>query len=150
MTPRVRATGAPVARECRDGAQVKLSTFIPLKIRKRGASKVVVRPDGQIEAPGKVATQHDQPLLVALTRAFYWQQLIDDGVVGSGSEIAQREGLHHSTVNEMLRLTSLEPTIIQSILAGQQPRCMSLLWFQRNPLPVDWMAQREVIAAFDR
>jgi hypothetical protein len=60
MTPRVRATGVPVARECRDGGQVKLSTFIPLKIRKRGASKVV-RPDGQIEAPGKVATQHDQP-----------------------------------------------------------------------------------------
>jgi hypothetical protein len=150
MTPRVRATGAPVARECRDGGQVKLSTFIPLKIRKRGASKVVVRPDGQIEAPGKVATQHDQPLLVALTRAFYWQQLIDDGVVGSGSEIAQREGLHHSTVNELLRLTLLEPAVIQSILAGQQPRCMSLLWFQRNPLPTDWGSQREVIEAFDR
>ena len=129
---------------------MKLSTFIPLKIRKRGASKVVVRPDGQIGAPGKVATQHDQPLLVALTRAFYWQQLIDDGVVGSGSEIAQREGLHHSTVNELLRLTLLEPAVIQSILAGQQPRCMSLLWFQRNPLPTEWAAQREVIAAFDR
>lgn len=57
-----------------------------------------------------------------------WQQLLDDGVVGSGSEIAQREGLHHSTVNELLRLTLLEPAIIQAILAGQQPRCMSLLW----------------------
>lgn len=99
--------------------------------------------------PGKVATQHDQPLLVALTRAFYWQQMIDDGVVGSGSEIAQREGLHHSTVNELLRLTLLEPAVIQSILAGQQPRCMSLLWFQRNPLPTEWMAQREVVARFD-
>ncbi len=149
MTPRVRASGAPVARECRDGGQVKLSTFIPLKIRKRGTSKVVVRPDGRIEVPGKVATQHDQPLLVALTRAFYWQQMIDDGVVGSGSEIAQREGLHHSTVNELLRLTLLEPAVIQSILAGQQPRCMSLLWLQRNPLPTEWMAQREVVARFD-
>jgi len=26
---------------------------------------------------------------------------------------------------------------------------MSLLWFQRNPLPTDWMAQREVVAGFD-
>jgi len=90
MKQRVRATGALVARERRDGGQVKLSTFIPLKIRKRGASKVVVRPDGQVEAAGKVTTQHDQPLLVALTRAFHWQQLLDDGVVASGSEIAQR------------------------------------------------------------
>ncbi len=96
-----------------------------------------------------MAAQIDQPLVVAPTRAFYWQQLLDVGVVGSGSEIAQREGLHHSTVNELLRLTLLEPAIIQSILAGQQPRCMSLLWFQRNPLPTDWMAQREVVAAFD-
>ncbi len=44
------------------GGQIKLSTFIPLKIRKRGASKVVVRPDGQVEAAGKTTTQHDQPL----------------------------------------------------------------------------------------
>jgi len=150
MNPRVRPTGAPIAREHRDGGHVKLSTFIPLKIRKRGVSKVVVRPDGQVEAPGKVAAQHDQPLLVALTRAFYWQQLLDDGVVASGSDIAQREGLHHSTVNELLRLTLLEPAIIQAILAGKQPRCMSLLWFQRNPLPTDWAAQREIVAAFDR
>ena len=67
----------------------------------------------------------------------------------AAGEIAQREGLHHSTVNELLRLTLLEPAIIQTILAGQQPRCMSLLWFQRNPLPTDWVAQREAVAAFD-
>lgn len=150
MKARVQATGAPVARECRDGGQIKLTTFIPLKIRRRGASKVVVRPDGQVETADKVATQYDQPLLVALTRAFYWLHLLDDGVVASGSEIAQREGLHHSTVNELLRLTLLDAAIIQSILAGKQPRCMSLLWFQRNPLPTDWAAQRAVVAAFDR
>ena len=147
MKARIRTTGEPVARERRDGGQIKLSTFIPLKIRRRGVSKVVVRPDGQVEAAGKVTTQHDQPLLVEL--AFYWQQLLDDGVVASGSEIAQREGLHHSTVNELLRLTLLEPAIIQAILAGKQPRCMSLLWFQRNPLPTDWAAQRQILARFD-
>jgi hypothetical protein len=55
----------------------------------------------------------------------------------------------HSTVNELLRLTLLEPAIIQAILAGQQPRCISLLWFQRNPLPTDWEGQREIVARFD-
>ncbi len=149
MRPKVQALGAAIARERHDGTQIKISTFIPLKIRKRGGSKVVIRPDGQLDAPGKVATQIDQPLLVALMRAFYWQQLLDDGVVGSGSEIAKAEGLHHSTVNELLRLTLLEPAIIQSILSGKQPRCMSLLWFQRNPLQTDWVAQREVVAGFD-
>lgn len=149
MRPRVCATGAPMVRESRDGGQVKLSTLIPLKIRKRGVSKVVLRSDGQRQAPGSVTTLHDQPLLVALSRAFYWRQLLDDDVVASGSEIAQREGLHPSTVNELLRLTLLEPAIIQAILAGKQPKCMSLLWFQRNPLPADWVAQREIVARFD-
>jgi len=110
---------------------------------------VVVRPEGAVESPGRVASQIDQLLLVALTRVFSWQQLLDDGVVGSGSEIAQRQSLHHSTVNELFRLTLLEPAINQNILAGQQLKCMSLLWLQRNPLPTDWVAQREVVVGFD-
>ncbi|WP_323130363.1 hypothetical protein [Ralstonia solanacearum] len=77
------------------------------------------------------------------------RQLLDDGVMGRGSEIAKREGLHHSTVNGLLRLTVLAPAIIQAIVAGRQPRCMSLLWFQHNPLPAEWAAQREVVAVFD-
>lgn len=120
-----------------------------MKIRKRGASKVVVRPDDRLDAPGKATSNIDQPLPVAPTRAFCRQQLLDAGMVGSGSEIAQRGGLHHSTVDGLLRLTLLEPAIIRRILAGQQPRCVSVLWFQRNPLPTDWMAQRVVVTGFD-
>ncbi|WP_218138407.1 site-specific recombinase resolvase [Nitrosomonas eutropha] len=108
----------------------------------------MIRSDGESSSP-TARGQFDSPMLVALARAFYWQQLLDDGVVTSGTDIAQREGLHHSTVNELLRLTLLEPAIIQSILAGQQPRCMSLIWFQRNPLPLDWIEQRRVVDGFD-
>lgn len=150
LRPKVQATGAPVAREYRDSGQAQISTFIPLKIRKRGARKVVVRPNGDTGTPSQATAHHDPPLLVALTRAFYWQQLLEDGLVGSGSEIAKRERLHHSTVNELLRQTLLEPAIIQAIVAGRQPRCMSLIWFQRHPLPPGWVEQRRVLEAFDR
>ncbi len=120
--PKIEATGRAEKRERRDGGEIRLTTFIPIKIRKRGGRAVVVRPAvAQVQA--KTAAVHDQ---TALTRAFYWQQLLDDGVVDTGSEIAKREGLHHSTVNELLRLTLLEPAIVQAIYAGQQPRCMSL------------------------
>src|SRR6218665_3099771 len=104
----------------------------------------VLRPNSEDSS----CFNHYSPL-VALTRAFYWQQVLRHGVGGSGSEIAERESLHHSAVTELRRLTLREPAIIQSILAGQQPRCMSLLWFQRNPLPTDWMAEREVVVGFD-
>jgi hypothetical protein len=72
--------------------------------------------------------------------------LLRSAIRREGGEHCQQ---HHSTVNELLRLTLLEPAIIQAILAGQQPRCLSLLWFQRNPLPTDWAAQRQVLARFD-
>ena len=47
-------------------------------------------------------------------------------------------------VKELLRLTLLEPAIVQPIFAGQQSR-----WFQGNSLPADWVAQREIVSNFD-
>lgn len=61
MKPKVQALGVPVARERRDGAQIRISTFIPLKIRKRGARKVVVRPDGQVDDRGKLPQKSTSP-----------------------------------------------------------------------------------------
>lgn len=145
---RIRQSGEATVLQRMDGGAVKLSTFIPLQIHKRGVRKVVIRPDGESSSP-TARGQCDSPMLVALARAIYWQRLLDDGVVASGTDIAQREGLHNSTVNELLRLTLLEPAIIQAILAGKRPRCMSLIWFQRNPLPLDWITQRRVVEGFD-
>lgn len=148
MLKRIKTRGAPIVKEREEGGTVIVSTFIPLKIRRRGVKKVMIRPSATSEAGGK--SQFDQPLITALTRAFYWQQLIDERVVANGTEIAKQEGLHHSTVNELLRLTLLDPGIIKLILSGKQPKCMSLLWFQRNPLTVNWEEQRDVVARFDR
>lgn len=86
---------------------------------------------------------------MALSKAFHWQLLLEQGLAKSGTEISHRERLHHSMVSEMLRLTLLVPAIIQNILSGRQPRCMSLVWFQRHPLPIDWLAQRELVAGFN-
>jgi hypothetical protein len=38
--------------------------------------------------------------------------------VASGSDIAKREGLYPSSVNELLHLTLLEPAIVKPILTG--------------------------------
>jgi hypothetical protein len=88
--------GEATVQQRMDGGALKLSTFMPLQIRKRGVRKVVIRPDGE-SAGSTTRDQFDNPMLVALARAFYWQQLLDGGVVVSGTGIAQREGLHHST-----------------------------------------------------
>jgi hypothetical protein len=114
-----------------------LETFIPLIFRKG-----VQRVTGEHNV-------HNVALLEGLARAFYWQHLIDTGVMKSGSAIARAEKLHHSVVNELLRLTLLAPDIIELLMAGRQPRRMNLIWFQRNPLPIEWEAQRQIVKRFE-
>ena len=114
-------------------------TFVPLAFRRRGVQRVVAtnRP------------VHDATFLDGLARAFYWQHLVDTGVMKDGSDIARAEGLHPSVVNELLRLTLLAPDIIDLLMTGRQPRRMTLIWFQRHPLPVDWEAQRQIVRRFE-
>lgn len=116
-----------------------LETFFPLVFKRRGIR--------QLADTG--AAEHDLTIIEAVARAFYWQELLDSGKFKSGSAIARAEGLHPSTVNELLRLTLLAPDIVYSLLDGLQPRRLTLIWFQRNPIPVCWQKQRQLIASFD-
>ena len=63
-----------------------LETFVPLTFRRRGARRVAA-DDRQV---------HDVTLLEGVARGFYWQHLVDTGVMKSGSDIARAEGLHPS------------------------------------------------------
>ena len=116
-----------------------LETFVPLTFRRRGARRVAA-DDRHV---------HDVTLLEGVARGFYWQHLVDTGEMQSGSAIARAEKLHHSVVNELLRLTLLAPDIIEQFMAGKQPRRLTLMWFQRNRLMVDWQGQRQLMASFE-
>ena len=116
-----------------------LETFVPLTFRRRGVQRVVTNE----------RSVHDVTLIEGLARAFYWQHLLDTGAMQSGSAIARAENLNYTVVNEMLRLTLLAPDILELLMAGRQPRRMNLIWFQRNPLPVDWEAQRQIVKRFE-
>ena len=116
-----------------------METFVPLTFRRRGVQRVVT-----VER-----SVHDVTLIDGLARAFYWQYLLDTGAMQSGSAIARAENLHYSVVNELLRLTLLAPDIVELLMAGRQPRRITLIWFQRNPLPVDWDAQRQIVSRFE-
>ena len=116
-----------------------LETFVPLTFRRRGVQRVVTNE----------RSVHDVALIEGLARAFYWQHLLDTGAMQSGSAIARAENLNYTVVNEMLRLTLLAPDIVELLMAGRQPRRMTLIWFQRNSLPVDWEAQRQIVKRFE-
>lgn len=131
-----------------EGGGVRITTFIPLQFRKRGIKKVVVAPAG-VEDPVKVmATEaalspsQDPTLLRVLARGFYWQHLLDTGVVEDAAELAEREGLHRVTVNDALRFALLAPRIVQAAFEGRLPRTMTLEALQRRSIPLDWEGQQ--------
>ena len=137
---KIRQNGAAVQMENK-----KMTTLIPVKIKWHGGRKKVIPaatlPDQQPE--------HDASMLVALSRAYHWQRLLDAGIVDSGSDIARREGLHQTTVNALLRLTQLSPTLVRDVLNGRQPKTLSMRWLKTNELPWDWDEQHDFFGKFD-
>ena len=121
------------------------STFIPMKLEKRSGKKIGMPVAVTACKLSPVSRLPNKSLVTCLARAFYWQKLLEEGVASSGSEIAQHENLDPSTVNELLRLTLLDPLIVEDILRGKQPKRLTSLWFTRNPLPVEWRVQQILI-----
>jgi hypothetical protein len=114
-------------------------SFVPMTFKRRG--------NRQVADMGTLV--HDPTIIEGVGRAFHWQRLLDNGEFESGSAIARAEGLHRTTVNVLLRLTLLAPDIVQRLLAGRQPRRLTLQWLLRNALPIDWDAQRQSIRDFE-
>jgi len=135
---------------------VKITTFVPLQFRKRGLKKVAVGPEGvsnpvSVNALVTVITPNqDTCLLKTLGRCYYWQHLLDTGVVADTGEIAAQESLSKITVNETLRLATLAPDIADAALHGTLPRTVSRYLFLRAAPPLDWDMQRDMIASFGR
>jgi hypothetical protein len=137
-----------------DNGSVRITTFVPLLIRKRGNRKVVVPPAGVtdpiVAAPAPslpVLPFNDTTLVKALALALYWQAQLDAGNVADSAEIARREKMDRTRVSEILRLTLLAPDIAQRILEGRQPKTLTLEILVRAKLPLAWEAQREMLKA---
>lgn len=139
-------------RHLLDGGGVRITTFVPFHFKKRGIKKVIVAPDGvsqpvAITASPVLLPEHDQPLLKALGRGIYWQQLLDTGAVATTMEIAEREGIHRTTINELLRLALLAPDIVHAAYNRTLPRAVSLEAILRAKVPFDWNEQRRLIVS---
>ena len=125
-----------------DGRSV---TFVPLAIKRRRYSKVLVPPPGAKSAKvNKITSSFDLPMIRTLGRAFYWQRLLDAGEVPNATELARRFKLEPGWVTEVLRMTRLAPDIVRAIVEGRQPRHLNLhaLRGRQAEVPVNWEEQR--------
>ena len=57
-----------------------------------------------------------------------------------------RDG-HARSVETKIR--SRTDALLRGLLYAPSGERMNLIWFQRNPLPVDWEAQRQIVKRFE-
>lgn len=68
----------------------------------------------------------DATLIKALGRAWSWRRAIERGSVKSVVELARASGSTVRYVTRLLKIAYPAPDIIESILAGRQPRELTL------------------------
>jgi hypothetical protein len=116
---------------------------IPMTWKRRGGRKVIIAPDsGHAWAPAK--PRHDETLIRELASAHRWKRMLEEGIHGSVSEIAEAEKMDRSYVNRLLRLTLLAPDIQEAILDGRQPKGMQLEELA-GVIPVGWETQQSLL-----
>jgi hypothetical protein len=85
-------------------------------------------------------TRPDSTLVKALARAFRWRQMLERGRFGTITELAAAEKINESYVSRVLRLTLLDPSIVEAILDGRQPATLTLPTLMK-PFNSEWAAQ---------
>lgn len=113
-----------------------VTVHIPFRLVKRGGRKEMQMPDG---ASGH--SKMDNTLVKALARAFRWKRMLESGEFATIAELAAREGIAPSYMTRILRLTQLEPGIIEAALDGRQSDAVTLARLM-DPFPISWIEQK--------
>ena len=124
----------------RDGECVVLN--IPMTFRRRNGRREIILPPG---GDTSVGPEPNRALVLALARAWRWQEMLDSGEVGSVDELALQLHLGPTYVARTLRLTAVAPNLVEAILAGDEPDGLSLRKLAAD-LPVDWAEQERLLA----
>ncbi len=113
-----------------------VTLHIPFRVVKRGGRKEMQLPDSAAQP-----RRTDNTLVKALARAFRWKRMLESGEFTTIAELAEREGIATSYMTRVLRLTQLEPGIIEAVLDGRQGDAVTLARLM-DPFPISWIEQK--------
>lgn len=108
---------------------------VPFRIVKRGGRKEMQVPAG---APRQ--RKPDSTVVKALGRAFRWKTMLDSGEFATIGDLAAHERIAPTYMTRVLRLTLLDPEIVEGIVSGDNPNSLDLRTLL-EPFPVIWALQ---------
>ena len=118
-----------------------LTVTVPMALRRRGGRKLILLPEDAAPLPAPAPPRADSAQVKALARAHRWRKLMESGRFLSMTDLAEREGINHSYLCRILRLSLLAPDLVTMILDGRQPKGLQLADLIKG-FPVEWEAQR--------
>ena len=124
---------------CSDGTDEMVISF-PTKIHKWRGEKIIETPTSS-EFASK--SHPNKALIKAVTKAFEWRELLENGQARTIAEIAQNNGCTGGHVRHILKLGFLAPNITKAILNGNQPRKLTHSHLVGSSLPQSWSEQRQ-------
>lgn len=128
----------------------RLIVRVPMEFRRRGGKKEIITPDGEAlgspnRSPRGTPAPRAHPLLVALARAYRWQEMIESGEVPSLTALAATLGVQRTYVARVIRLTGLAPGIVEEMLRGHESEGTTLRALHDVEVPVVWTEQRNAV-----
>lgn len=117
-----------------------VTLHVPFRVVKRGGRKEMQLPKGAAQP-----RRTDNTLIKALARAFRWKRMLESGEFATIAELAEREGIAPSYMTRVLRLTQLEPAIIEAVLEGRQGGDVTLARLM-EPFPLSWSDQKDTFS----
>jgi hypothetical protein len=118
-----------------------INIFIPLEIKKRGGTAMVVMPKNANADDSQ--KYFDEKMIKSIARAHKWKIMLDEGQVVSLAQIAEKENVGSSYVSRIFNLNFLSPKIVERILNGTQPRTLKLQDIVIKEMPDLWQEQEE-------
>ena len=115
-----------------------MTLHVPFRVVKRGGRKEIQLPENAPQT-----RRSDNTLVKALGRAFRWKRMLESGEFATIAELAEREGIATSYMTRILRLTQLEPGIIEAVLVGRQNDAVTLARLM-DPFPISWIEQKNI------
>ena len=123
----------------REGDRIVVS--IPVRFRRRNGRQIIFADGG--DAAKDKSKPDDNALVVALARAWQWQEELESGEYSTVNELARAKKLDRTYVSRILQLTSLAPDIVESLLAGDDCKGLSLRQLRKG-IPAMWSEQRKL------
>ena len=127
----------------REGDTVIVS--VPVKFYRRNGRQMVLASLGSDTADSETLQDINSTFVSLLAKAYAWQDELESGEHGTIEELADAKKVGRTYAGRILRLTSLCPEIVESIVNGDESYALSLRQLHKG-IPVGWNQQSTVFS----